>query len=148
MDDRKQYLELLNKRLEYLQQMLQLTQKKQFDSPESDEEAMFKATEEFSGLYESRGRVVARIEKIDAELVKYKHMENDKDIEEEVNAIKAKVKETAAAIIELDKKHMSLSTKFTGFIKDGLKKIRDGREMSNMYGDGESSSGNFFDSQN
>ncbi|MCL2400180.1 MAG: hypothetical protein FWC91_10640 [Defluviitaleaceae bacterium] len=147
MDDRKQqYLELLNKRLGYLQQMLQLTQKNTFDNPNTDEETMLKEAEEFSNLYEGRGRIVTRIEKIDAELVQYKDLEGDEALAKEVNSIKENVNTIAAAIIELDKKNMALSAKFTGFMRDNLKKIRDGREVSSIY-NVESSSGNYFDSQ-
>ena len=150
MDERKQqYLELLNIKLGHLKHMLELTEKTHFTSSVDDEEALIKDAEEFANLYEGRGRIVTRIEKVDAELAKYKDLEGDKSIAKEVRAIAAKGKETAAAIVELDKKNMAMSSKFTGFVKGNLKKIRDGREMNNIYGDNlEVTSGHYFDSQN
>jgi len=146
MDDRKQgYMDLLNKKLELLLRMLELTQKVTITG-EGDEEALEKEAEQFYNLYENRDVIVTKIQKIDKSLAEHKDLETDREFSKTSKPVLDKMKKTARVLIELDKKNIETSQNLTGFLKGNLKKIRDGRDISNKYGEmGESTSGYYFD---
>jgi seryl-tRNA synthetase len=126
--------------------MLELTKLTKFTA-EGDEEHLTKEAENFSTLYERREKIIEKIQALDKTLAKYKDLEDNKEAAEAGKALADKIKDTAKAIVELDKKNAEISKKLMDFLKGNIKTIRDGRGISNAYSDLQgSSSGYRFDS--
>jgi hypothetical protein len=103
--------------------------------------------EKFSALYESRATFISQIEEIDKTLLEYKGIDNDTKLANAQKPILDKMKETAGKIVEFDRKNIEVSAKITRFLKDGLKTVRNGQEISNAYADfHDSTSGHMYDS--
>ena len=133
MSDRKQeYVSTLEEKLQALIIMLEATERV-IITGEGDDEQLYKEAEFISSLYEQRADVVSRIKKMDETLAELKYLEKDKALVKAVKPIEEKIKETAKAIVELDKKNIESSEKLAVFLKGGLKKIRDGRDVSSAY---------------
>jgi hypothetical protein len=148
MDDRKQeYLKVLNQKLEALQKMLKATKSLNITGKGEDDDLVREA-ELFSSLYEQRNDIFTQIQKMDEALSQFKDIEEDKELAKARKPIVDNIKETAKELAELDKKHLETSKKLTLFLKGGLKKIRDGRDVNNAYNVDAygASSGSYFDS--
>jgi hypothetical protein len=147
MDDRrKEYLDILSRKLSALVKILDITDSYEFTGSGSDEH-MEQEAESFASLYEERAEIITEIEKMDAALVPFKDLESDKKTVQAGKSVLNRIKETAKAITERDKKNMEISANLTAFLKGNLKKIRDGRDVSNAYTEAQrSSSGYYFDS--
>ena len=147
MDNRKQgYLDALSQKHNELLKMLELTKLAKFTA-EGDEDQMANEAENFATLYERRAKSIENIQKLDKTLAKYKDLEDNKEVAAASKALIDKIKETARAITELDKKNTEISKKLMDFLKGNIKTIRDGRGISNAYSDVQgSSTGYHFDS--
>ena len=132
--DKEKYLKLLDQKLHILLQILETTQQTIIFC-EGDEEFMQAEAEKFSALYESRAAFISQIEEIDKTLLEYKGIEDDTKVANAQKPILAKMKETAGKIVEFDRKNIEVSAKITGFLKNGLKTVRNGQEISNAYAD-------------
>ena len=147
MDDRKkEYLDVLNQKLDALTKVLNSTKRLKLTG-EGESEQLEQEAEAFSSLYEQRANVITKIEKMDESLAQFKDLENDKQFAKVRQPVVDKIKKTAKAIAELDKKNIEISNKLMEFLKGNLKKIRDGRDINNAYTeDHVSTSGYHFDS--
>jgi len=148
-ENKRKYLELLEQKRASVEKMLTLTQETQFTGAE---DLLEQETESFISLYEQRQNVVERIQKIDKALASPDYENLPDDTHEDFVAVRKQrieqIKALAATLIELDKKNQVVSAKFTRFVKDNLKQIRKGRDVSHRYVDAhEATSGHLFDSQ-
>jgi vacuolar-type H+-ATPase subunit I/STV1 len=147
-DCNREYLELLNKKLESLTNMLKATEQEIFTGGDGDEEQINDEADRFAALYEHRANIIASIEKIDEALAAKQLDKNDKAFAKSHNEIAEKITNVAKALVELDKKNVKASKRLTDFLRGNVKKIRDGRGISVAYSDFGSSSGNYYDSKN
>ena len=150
MDGRKQeYLNILNQKLDSLLNMLKATQILQITG-EGDDDNLVNEAELYSSLYEQRAEVIKKIEKMDEKLVQYDDIKDNADLVKARSPIIDKIKAAAKEMAELDKKHLESSKKLTKFLRDELKKIRDGRDINNAYNFEayEALSGSYFDKTN
>jgi hypothetical protein len=143
----KEYLELLNNKLNLLAEMLKATEQETFTG-EGSEEQIEDEAERFSALYEHRADIIESIKKIDEALVSIQIDKNDKAFSKSFNEITEKIKEVAKTMVELDRKNLKASKRLTDFLRGNVKKIRQGRGISAAYSDYGSSSGNYYDSKN
>lgn len=140
--EHSEHLDTLKQKLEAMNMILKATKRLTFTG-EGNEEQLEKEAELFSSLYEQRADVITKIQKMDEILTKY-NTETPETIK-----ITEKIKETAKAIVELDKKHVEISKKHMLFLRGNIKKIRDGRDINNAYVDDTvASSGYYFDRTN
>ena len=145
---KKEYVELLNKKLIFVDKMLEMTQEVDFSGNDLEKEA-----DKYIALYENRNTLMGHMEKLDAELssTKYDGIKKDDSDASFVKARKQltdKIKSSASKIIELDKKNAEISKKFTSQFKGNLKQVRDGMTVSDKYLDAYDVSGYHFDKQN
>lgn len=150
MDERKQeYLDTLKEKSQALIIMLEATERVIITGNGDDEQLMQEA-EFISSLYEQRADVITRIQKMDETLAQLKDLEKDMALSKLCKPVTDKIKETAKAIVELDKKNIMASEKLTTFLKGGLKKVRDGRDVSSAYNISTpaASTGHYFDRTN
>jgi endonuclease III len=145
-DSNQEYLKLLNKKLESLTNMLKATELETFTG-EGDEEQIEAEADRFSGLYEQRANMIKIIERTDKTMASIKIKNNDKAFIKARQEITDKIKETAKAMVELDKKNVEASIKLTDFLRGNVKKMREGRGVSEAYTEFGSSSGHFYDSK-
>ena len=136
----KGHSDILKQKLEALVNILEATKLLEITG-EGDEEQLEREAQLYSSLYEQRANVITKIQNMDEELAKFENVVPDKKIS-------AKIAETAKAIVELDRKHLVDSEKLTAFLRGNIKKIRDGRDVSNAYGDHHTTSGYHFDKTN
>ena len=138
------YTELLNTKLKIVTQIYAATKRLKITGEGSDEE-IEREISLYSSLYEQRADLIKRIQKIDEEIAVLKN--NGLADSKEAADIISKIKKAAKGTVDLDKQYMEISAKFSAFVKSNLKKIRDGRDMSNAYTDPDmySQSGNYFD---
>jgi len=132
--------DILKQKLNALVKIREATQRLEITG-EGDEEQLEREANLYSSLYEQRADVILRIQKMDEELARFKNVKPDKDI-------LSKIAENAKAIVELDRKHLAASEKLMAFMKGSIKKIRDGRDVTNAYGAHQATSGYHFDSTN
>ena len=142
MDD-KDHLGLLKQKLDALTKILEATRLMELTEGEVSEDDLEREVELFASLYEQRAEVIAKIQKMDEALARYK---GESPASEKITG---KIRDTAKAIFELDKKHIAASERLKASLSGNLKKIRDGRDVSNAYyDDGISTSGHYFDRTN
>jgi predicted AAA+ superfamily ATPase len=122
----------LNQKLEALTNMLEATKRLKLTGTGSSDE-LEKEAEQFASLYEQRAEVVANIQQLDVRLGQYAVNGLGKSPAQQ--AAEKKIRETAKAMVELDRQHLAASEKLKGFLKGNLKRIRDGRGISNAYTD-------------
>ena len=136
------HTELLNQKLDIITKIFEATKRLKI-SGEGSEEEIEQEISHFSSLYEQRADLIKHIQKIDVEIAGL----NEKSDSNEVACIINKIKEAAKGTAELDKQYMKMSAKLSDFLKGNLKKIRDGRDMSNAYSDVDvySQSGSYYD---
>lgn len=133
--------DLLKQKLDALIMILEATERLKLTG-EGDDDKILQEAELFSSLYEQRAEVITKIQKLDEELSRHEEVKADKKL-------LTKIKNTAEKIAELDKKNLEVSEKFKVFLQGNLKKIRDGRDVSNAYVDENlSTSGYYFDRTN
>jgi len=137
------YGDLLKKKSEALQKILEITCAVGFDDEASAEDK----AERFVALYERREIIINRIIKIDDEL-------NSPDFDgfiadEAVGEIIAQIKETAHKIVALDERYSKIAEEVSGELKDGIKKMRQGTSIYSAYSeDPNVNSGYSFDTKN
>ncbi|MCL1988079.1 MAG: hypothetical protein FWG64_08950 [Firmicutes bacterium] len=137
------YTDILTQKLQALTTIFDATKRIKFESTGSSEH-MLQEIERFASLYEQRAEIIEKIKLLDEKLAKYKETPAD-------SKLIAKIKETAKAIADLDKVNIKVSEEYKVFLKGGLKKVRDGRDISIAYSDGDSwanTAGHFFDKAN
>ena len=140
-----EYIDTLQEKLDTMTRILEATKLLELTG-KGDEENLEREAELFSSLYEQRADVIINIQQMDEALGKYKA---DGTSDAKAKKITDKIKETAKAIVELDKKHIAASEKLTVFLRGNLKQIRDGRDVSGAYSDdAASTSGYYFDRKN
>ena len=141
--DLERYLELLNSKLAAAKRVLEISQAADFsDSVPPDDQA-----EQFANLYARRENIVGRIMKIDDELNRpdFEDYKDDKAATEVI----MQISEVAGQIIALDKEYAKVSARLTEELKDGMKKLRQGTNISNAYSDDyEGNRGQLFDTKN
>jgi len=148
MDNRRQeYMDILKEKSAVMANLLEATQSLEF-SGEGDEEQLLQEAEFFSSLYEQRADVFVRIKMMDETLAEFKDLEDDIALAKISKPISDGIRETAKALVELDKKNIQASEKLMAFLKTNLKKIRDSRGASNAYSAAAGSTGYHFDSTN
>ena len=131
--------DLLTQKLDALNTILAATKRLKITG-EGDDEQLEREAELFSSLYEQRAEVIEQIQKLDKEI------EETSKGQEPDRKLLDKIRDTAKAIAELDRQHIAASEKLTVFLRGGLKQIRDGRDVSNAYGeDIGNTSGHYFD---
>jgi hypothetical protein len=144
--DKEKYIKLLDQKLHILLQILEITQQTIIFC-EGDEEFMQDEAEKFSALYESREAFISQIGEIDKTLLEYKGIDNDAKLAKAQKPILDKMKEAAGKIVEFDRKNIEVSAKINGFLKEGLKAIRNGQEISSAYANFHgATSGRIYDS--
>jgi hypothetical protein len=149
MDDRKQkYLDILTKKLDALLKIHKSTRSIVITG-EGDDDVLEVEADEFATLYDNRAKLIAEIEIFDKDLLQYKDLEDDEGLKKKKTPLIEKIRETAKAIVELDKKNIAASTKLMAYLKGNIKQIRDGRDISSAYSDTSGSmSGYYFDRTN
>jgi hypothetical protein len=147
MDNRKQeYLNVLTQKFEALMKMLGATRLLKITGEGEDDDLVHEA-ELYSSLYEQRADMIAKIKEMDETLAQFKDIEQDKELLKASEPILKSISEAAKEMAELDKKHLETSKKLSLFLRGGLKKIRDGRDVNNAYTlDAFGSTGYRFDS--
>jgi hypothetical protein len=144
MDNRKQeYLALLNKQLEALNRMVTITKGLNIGNAQQAEEFEEEA-ERFCAVYEQRADVIARIQKILEALTAYEDLKGCAEGEQ----VSAQIKAAAKALVDMDRKNIETSATLTVFLRDNLKKMKDGKDLSHGYNElGDMTSGHHFDSK-
>lgn len=154
--NKREYLAILNQKLDALTKMLEATKRLNLTG-EGDEENLEREAELFTSLYEQRADVITKIQKMDEALERSEYvvvglledLDKDKNFAKARQTIIDRLKETAKAMVDLDKQHLTMSENLMSFVRGNLKKIRDGRDASTAYTDTQgSTSGYHFDKTN
>jgi C4-dicarboxylate-specific signal transduction histidine kinase len=138
-DSQKQYIDLLNQKLDALTKIFDITKNAVFTG---EEEHFEQEAENFAALYEKRANIIARIEKIEVRLsaiakdcaIDDKSSKN-KEFTKARKTIKDKATTIRDDILALDKNNTEISQKLMNFLKGGMKKLRDGKDISSKYVD-------------
>jgi len=137
----ERYLELLNQKQAAVQKALDITRGINLsDDIEPDAQA-----EAYADAYARRESVITRIMKIDRELDSpdYDEIEG-----KEIDAAKARIYDLAEQIVALDKDYAKKASALQGKLKSGIKKMRQGADISNAYsGEIDAGGGYYFDSK-
>jgi hypothetical protein len=118
---------------------------------EGDQDHLEDEADRFSDLYEHRTNIISQIELIDVTLAANQiDIESDTAFKETVHKTLEEIRETAKALVDLDKKNILVSEKLSNFLRSNLKKLRDGRGVNTAYTDPlhQASSGRNFDQKN
>lgn len=142
---KENYLSILRQKLDALTKMLEATKRLDITA-EGDDDNMVREAELYASLYEQRADMIVQIQKMDEALSLYKDLEEK--FAKASQPVLDKIKETARAMVELDKAHMEKSGKILQSLGLNLKKIRDGRDINNAYLDMSNTSGYHLDTKN
>jgi len=136
----EQYRKLLNQKLDVLLKILETT-RHSIIFGEGDDDFLEDEAEKFSALYERRETDIAAIREIDTKL------DAHGDLYRADDPLHTKIRETAGAILALDKTNMDVYEKLKVFVKRNLKTVRDGQGIANKYNDFQGlTSGHYYDS--
>jgi len=140
----QQFVELLKQKLAALHGMVEITSKLELTG-EGDGDKIADEAERFSLVYEQRAVIVAKIQKLDFVIDSLKEdFKDSKDVEE----VMQKIREAAKTLVEMDRKNIEASAKLTVFLRDNLKKMKDGKDLNHRYSElGDMTSGHRFDSK-
>ncbi|MDR2183091.1 MAG: hypothetical protein LBE55_02850 [Clostridiales bacterium] len=141
------YIELLQEKLDALNYMREATLGQVFTG---DETLVESEAEAFIALYEKRGNVLSRVEKIDDALELLDPLDaedlEDTAFQSQVVGLRQKMVELARDMVNLDKANMDVYKKISAYVKNNMKQARQGLDLIQGYDDYlDANEGHFLD---
>ena len=133
---KERYIQLLQEKLDALYHMRDVTINQVFTGDEAHVEA---EAEGFINLYEKRGEVLERVNKIDAalELLDPPDAEDPEDtaFQEQVLDLRQKMTALAKEMVEMDKANIAMHEKISLALKGSMKQARQSMDLLHGYDD-------------
>lgn len=129
------YIEILKKKLEILNDMLVLTEAADFFDDNITTE---QHTENYHALYKKRAPLLKQAKQLDVLINSTEYKELIAELKDERFAkdcalLNAKIKDTVGKLLGLDEKNKNAAEGFMSIVKNNIRDIKRGRNVSTLY---------------